>query len=350
MVTESHEYINFDYMEHRTILREKSWDRSRKLVVFDELHKMRGWKSWLKGVYDVEGRPPGVLVTGSARLDVSRRAGDSLAGRYFLHHLHPFDIKEVSHEFSPEESFGRLLRFGGFPEPFLEATDSFYRRWRRTHLDIILRQDLVELESVRDLSGIETLIEMLRSRVGTPISHASLARDLQRDPKTLKHWIEILESMYVVFLVRPYHRNVARSILKEPKCYFFDIAQGRDEEGSRLENLVAAAFAKEVDRLEDEGVVTVRLHYLRTKDGKEIDFALFPDHGPPLLVEVKVSDDAPSRWFGSFERFFPGARKLQLVKDLKREKTYPDGLEVRNLVSWLARFDLSKILSAPQRR
>jgi predicted AAA+ superfamily ATPase len=349
-VAESHEYINFDYVEHRTILREKSWDRSKKLIVFDELHKMKGWKAWLKGIYDVEGLPPGVLVTGSARLDVSRRAGDSLAGRYFLHHLHPFDIKEVAPAVAPEEACGRLLRFGGFPEPFLEASDAFYRRWRKTHLDIILRQDLVELESTRDLTGIETLIEMLRARVGTPLSHASLARDLQRDPKTVKRWIEILESLYVVFIVRPYHRNVARSILKEPRCYFFDIAQGQDDEGTRLENLVAAALLKEVDRLGDEGLMTVRLHYLRTKDGKEIDFALFPERGPPLLIEVKASDDAPSRWFGSFDRFFPGARKLQLVKELKREKTYPNGVEVRNLVTWLTRFDLAKILSAPSRR
>lgn len=345
-VSDSHDYVNFDYADHRTILRDKSWDRSKALLVFDELHKMKGWKAWLKGIFDVEGIPPGVLVTGSARLDVSRRAGDSLAGRYFLHHLHPFDIKEVAAEVEPAEACERLLSFGGFPEPFLEASESFYRRWRKTHLDIILRQDLLDLETVRDLTGVETLIEMLRTRVGSPVSYASLARDLQRDPKTVKRWLEILESLYVIFPVRPYHRNVARTILKEPRYYFFDIAQGRDEAGSRLENLVATALLKEVDRLADEGLPPARLHYLKTRDGKEIDFALFSEGSPPILIEVKSSDDEPARWFGAFERFFPNARKIQLVKDLRREKTYPDGLEVRRLVPWLAGIDLSRLFPA----
>lgn len=344
-VNESYDYLNWDYAEHRSILKQKSWDRSKKLVIFDELHKMKGWKAWLKGIYDVEGIRPGLLVTGSARLDVSRRAADSLAGRYFLHHLHPFDIREVARTVAPEEACNRLLSFGGFPEPFLAADDSFYRRWRTTHLDVILRQDLLDLESVRDLAGIETLIEMLRERVGSPVSCAALGRDLQRDPKTVRRWLEILESLYVIFPVRPWHRNVARAILKEPRYYFYDIAQGRDDSGSRLENLVAAALLKEIDRLADEGLADVRLHYLRTRDGREIDFALFGDDAPPLLLEVKSSDEEPSRWFSAFERFFPKARKLQLVREMKRERTYPNGLEIRRLVPWLAGLDLAPLFA-----
>lgn len=90
-----YQYINYDLAEHRLLLEEKSWDRQKTLIVFDELHKMDRWKAWLKGIYDVEGIPPALLVTGSARLDAFRKTGDSLAGRHFQFRLHPLDLKEA---------------------------------------------------------------------------------------------------------------------------------------------------------------------------------------------------------------------------------------------------------------
>ena len=246
MVSSDHDYLNYDYPPHRLELRERSWDRSKELIIFDELHKMRGWKSWLKGIWDVEGPRPSLLVTGSARLDTARKTGDSLAGRFFQFRLHPFDLKEVKAVIAPEDAFSRIMRVGGFPEPFLENNEEFHARWQKSHTDVILRQDLIDLESVRDISSIETLIELLKQRVGSPVSFSSLARDLERDPNTVKRWLVLLENLYVIFPVRPYHRNVARSILKEPKYYFYDTALVKDDHGSRFENLCACALLKEV--------------------------------------------------------------------------------------------------------
>jgi hypothetical protein len=342
MIEPDHDYFNYDYAPHRLGLKERSWDRQKKLVVLDELHKMKGWKRWLKGVYDVEGIPPALLVTGSARLDAVRKRGESLAGRFFHFRLHPFDIKEARAEIDPEQAFSRLMTVGGFPEPFLENDPTYYERWKRSHLDMILRQDMIDLESVRDVSAIETLIEMLRVRVGTPVSSASLARDLERDPKTIKRWLLLLENLCVIFPVRPYHRNVARAILKEPKYYFYDTAQVQDAPGPRFENLCACALLKEVHFSADCLGQKVSLHYLRTKDGKEIDFGIFPAGRPPLLMEVKYGDEKPSSSFSHFRTFFPDARNLQLVKNLAREKTYPDGTEVRSAVKWLASFVLTE--------
>ncbi len=79
MLESDYQYINYDSAEHRQVLRDKSWDRQRALIIFDELHKRHGWKAWLKGICDVEGLPPALLVTGSARLDAFRKTGDSLA-------------------------------------------------------------------------------------------------------------------------------------------------------------------------------------------------------------------------------------------------------------------------------
>jgi predicted AAA+ superfamily ATPase len=341
MLFERFEYLNHDFVEHRLEIRERSWDREVDLLVLDELHKMKNWKSWLKGIYDVEGSRPRILVTGSARLDIARKMGDSLAGRFFGHRLHPFDLKELAAVGASTEAFDTLMRVGGFPEPFLAGTERFYRRWRKSHIDIILRQDLPVLETVSDIQAIETLVELTRRRVGTSVSMSNLARDLERDPKTVKRWMTVLENLYVVFKVPPYHRRITRSLLKEPKFYFFDNGLVRDE-GAKLENLVACALKKELDRLNDEEGRETSLCYLRTKDKREVDFAVCVDGEVIWMIEVKTTDDTPSKSIAHFAKFLPRVRKAQLVLNLKREKTYPDGTEVRALIPWLENMDLMR--------
>lgn len=344
MLFERFEYFNHDFVEHRLAIREPSWDRQVDLLVLDELHKMKRWKSWLKGIYDVEGTRPRILVTGSARLDIARKMGDSLAGRFFGHRLHPFDLKELSVVGAPPgDAFDTLMRVGGFPAPFLSGEEQFYRRWQRSHIDIILRQDLPTLESVSDVQAVETLVELVRRRVGSSVSMSNLARDLARDAKTIKRWMTVLENLYVVFKVPPYHRNVARSLLKEPKFYFFDNGLVRDE-SARLENLVACALKKELDRLSDEEGLKTSLCYLRTKDKREVDFAVCVDDEAVAIIEVKTSDDTPSKSLAHFGKFLPNARKLQLVLHLKREKTYPNGTEVRTLVPWLEKMAIIRAM------
>ena len=194
------QYVNYDLAEHRLLLQEKSWDRRKQLIVFDELHKMPGWKAWLKGVYDVEGLPPALLVTGSAKLGAFRRVGDSLAGRHFHYRLHPIDVKEAAHftDLGRQEALQRLMTVGGFPEPFLRASPSYYRRWQRTHIDVILKEDLLNITAIRDLQSIETLLALLRTRVGSPISALKLANDLQKSPNTVRNWLTVLENLYIV--------------------------------------------------------------------------------------------------------------------------------------------------------
>ena len=343
MIGPSFDYFNYDSAEHRLALMEKSWDRAKSLVIFDEIHKMKEWKSWLKGVYDTEKMPPSLLVTGSAKLDTYRKVGDSLAGRFFQYRLHPLDLKEIQQVLQPadmEEILDQLLVIGGFPEPFLEGSERFYKRWKRSHLDIILRQDLVDLEKISQIQAIETLIELLRGRVGSPISYSSLAGDLQCSDKTVKKWLTILENMYVIFKVTPFHKNIARSLLKAPKYYFYDTGQILGGKGVKLENLAACALLKEIHRLSDCLGEMYTLHYLRTKEKHEIDFLVTGEEVDPLLLEVKWSDDKPGKNFKRFADYFPDSRKVQIVKELKREKTYPDGLEIRRAHSWLADFSL----------
>ncbi len=326
---EDYAYFNYDLGEDRIALHEKNWDRKKTLVIFDELHKMQQWKAWLKGVYDTEGLPPSLLVTGSAKLDTYRKVGDSLAGRYFQYRLYPMDLKEALHFSSSlgneEEIFDRLWRCSGFPEPFLEGDDTFYRRWRRSHLDIILRQDLIDLYSIRDIKSIETLVMLLKDRIGSTVSYSNLARDLECDANTVKRWLQLLENLYIIFRVSPYSKNIARSLLKEPKYYFYDHTYAEDP-GARLENIVACALLKEMHYIEDTQGFNTSLHFVRTKDGKELDFLVSINEKPTHLIEVKMTDDNPAKSFEYFSKYFESIQCLQLVKKLKREKMYPNGI------------------------
>ena len=332
----SFDYFNYDFDEDRHALLKKRWRRDVEAILLDEIHKMPRWKEWLKGLYDTQGQPPRLVVTGSANLETFRKVGDSLAGRYFHYHLHPLDIQELVtlHHMEAEDAFEALWHFSGFPEPLLKSNARFHRRWQRTHLDMILRQDFLDLFSVQSIKKIEILVALLRHRVGSTLSYSSLSRDIQASPPSIRQWLEHLESVYAIFMVRPFHKNIARAILKEPKIYFFDPTRVMDE-GARLENLVALALLKHLDYLKDREGFDTSLHYLRTKDGLEVDFLLCVEDEPILCVEVKTRDDTPSKAFRPFQKSYPEVPCVQLVRHLKRSFDTENKIMVRDLVSFL---------------
>jgi predicted AAA+ superfamily ATPase len=354
-------YLNYDDADDRTAIRKKQWLREgMEAVIFDELHKMKGWKKWLKGLYDKEGEVgyPRIIVTGSANMDAFTKVGDSLAGRYFEFRLHPLDNKELA-EWGPKKSTESalidLLKLSGFPEPFLKGSEVFYRRWRKTHLDVILRQDFIDLTAIRSIKSIEILVDLLTSRVASPLSFSNLARDLEVDAKTIKTWLTMLENFYVLFKVTPYHHNIARAILKEPKFYFFDIPRAKGisklyknkDEGPRLENAVACSLLKEIHFLEDTQGFTAKLHYLRTRSGQEIDFLIVVEGKPIFCCEVKASDTEPSKALSSFQKMLGLKDAYQLVLHCPKEKEFdtPEGVHIRNVANFLSKFSLLDIIS-----
>ena len=338
----SYVYLNYDAASDRRMIMEEEWPRNVSLIIFDELHKLKNWKSKIKGIYDTNGLPPGLLITGSARLETSRKGGDSLAGRFFTYRLHPLTVKEIvsSLKETPSTALNKLLTLGGFPEPYLQNDESYAKRWRHSLLDSIIRGDLLDLERVRDLKSMEILIDLLRDRVGSTTSYSSLALDLQVSVHTVKHWLQILENLCVVFSVRPYHRNIARSLLKEPKYYFYDTGAVEGGTGPRLENIMALALWRELQLLEDMTGSRIALHYLRDRDGNEVDFLAFVDGRPVLMVEGKAGDETFAKALWHFGRYFPQTSKVQAVLGLKRAKE-KDGVSMIPAHEFLAKLTLS---------
>ena len=311
-------YLNWDFDEDRQDIIKKRWSRDNTLLVFDELHKFPRWKGWIKGIYDVSHEMHSFLITGSARLDVYRRGGDSLMGRYHYWRLHPFTLDEIPKVIAPKEAFKRLMTVGGFPEPFLDGDERTARRWRRERFDRVLREDVRDLESIRNIQLLWLFLDMLRQRVGGLITLSNLATDLQISPKTAKSWLEVSERMYLVFSVRPYTRSLPRAVLKPPKVYFFDNGDIIGDEGARFENLVATSLLKRLHFLEDRDGYRYELRYIRDKEGREVDFAIIKEGRLEELVEAKYSDENISKHLLYYAERLKPRKATQIVAKIKR--------------------------------
>lgn len=331
------QYLNFDVAAHRAVIQAQSWRVSAPLLVFDEIHKMHNWKTWLKGVYDGRAPNQAVLVTGSARMDTFRQSGESLAGRYFRLRLHPLSVREWSQQSgaSPHAVLTQLLVRGGFPEPALASSDADAQRWRADYFAGLVREDVLEFSRLQEITAMRLFAEMLRSRVGSPLSIASLARDLNLSPTTLNKYLNILEALFIVFVVRPWHRNIARATLQSPKVYFYDTGLVLGDEGVRFENLVACHLLKTVQWQQDTRGQSVDLHYIRTKDGAEVDFALSEGDTLTHLLECKLSDGKPQRALARFAEQWPQAQAIQLLRECRAEADI-GRLQIRDAALWLA--------------
>ncbi len=289
-------------------------DDTSPLVVLDEIHKYPMWKNYLKGAYDRDAGRFHFLVSGSGRLDIRQKGGDSLAGRYLFFHLWPFTLSELSGvkqsladflkrplKIDTSDSKGRrriwegLSRWSGFPEPFLKARDEFHLLWSRSYTKQIVREDILSLVHVQKVGHIELLLSLLPERVGSPLSLNQIAGSLGVSFDSIKSWLGVLDDFFLTFRIPPWTRKLARAILKETKLYLMNPALVPDA-GARFENQVALELHKAVAGWNERGEGEFSLHYVRTKEGDEADFLLVRDREPFLVIETKLSatDVSPS--------------------------------------------------------
>lgn len=316
-------------------------------VVFDEIHKHKGWRNVLKGSFDTNKERMQLLVTGSGRFDMYQKSGDSLLGRYFSYHMFPLGLPEAVEDFSHVmddhhifsdsaalaraaraagerntlEGFDLLWRFGGFPEPFLKGEESFHRRWQKDYRTLIAREEVRDLSQIQDIKGIETLAEILPSKVGAPLSLNSLSGDLGYNFRTIARWIDVLCSLYLVFTIRPWHKKITRAIKKEPKLYFFDWSL-LTEPGIRFENLLAVTLLRLSTRLTENGLGDFEIRYIRDSSKREIDFVLVRDTVPIALFEAREG----GRDMNRHGRYFSdklGIPYYQIVHRAERVEEFP---------------------------
>ena len=261
-------------------------------------------------------------MTGSARMDTFKKGGDSLAGRHFHFRLHPLTFWELqaTGNWEKREIVERLIQFGGFPEPFLEGDLAYLKLWHKSHIHRILKEDILDLEKVRELKKIELLVQLLSRSVGSRLNYTVLARTLEVSPHTVKHWLQILEDLFVVFKILPLTHKFPASLLKSPKYYFFDTSRVRGDEGAKLENLVATQLWAHIQFLEDTAGESAGLHFLANKQKHEVDFAIVLDEEIKALIEVKLADDSISPSLQYFNKRLNPRQALQIVHHLSPGK------------------------------
>ena len=321
------------------------------VVVFDELHKNRKWKNFLKGFFDVYGPRARVIVTGSSRLDITRRGSDSLMGRYFLFRMHPWSVGECARPVPPESllhspesisdaDWSALIEHGGFPEPFLKRNPRFTRRWRSLRQDQLTKEDLRDVAHLQDLGAMETLALVLAERSSGQLIYSNLSREIGVAVDTARRWVDLLVRLHYGFLVRPWFTNVAKSLRKEPKWFLRDWS-GIQDAGARAETLIACHLLKAVEGWTDLGLGQFELRYLRDKLKREVDFLVVRDRKPWFLVEVKSSDGKLSDALGYFQAQTKAQHAFQVVLErpfIKADcfkRTDPVVVPARTLLSQL---------------
>ncbi|TVQ19895.1 MAG: ATP-binding protein [Spirochaetaceae bacterium] len=294
-------------------------------VIFDELHKYRSWRTFLKGFFDVYEASTRTVVTGSARLGFFRRGGDSLMGRYFLYRMHPISLGELACTLPPHSalreprrvdaaSIASLIRFGGYPEPFLKSDTRFYNRWRRLRSELLFREDLRDLTLIQDVGQVEVLGRLLANLAGGVLNYSNLASDLNSSVDSARRWTAALEALYYCYTIRPWFRNIPKSLRRQPKVYLWDWSMV-DRSGPRAENFVASHLLKAVHWWTDVGIGTFDLFYLRDKAKREVDFVVTRDGKPWFLVEVKSSTGPLSPSLEYFQRETGSLHAFQVVMD-----------------------------------
>lgn len=325
----------------------------KRIVVFDEIHKYSRWKQFLKGFYDLYGKRFGIVATGSARMDVYKKGGDSMMGRYFPYRMHPLSVAELLDTSIPgerlvrqpkrlsDEEWNALLHFGGFPDPFVMRDVRFSKRWNSLRFDQLTKTDMRDLTRIGELDQLSALAEMLANRSGEQLVYKSLGCDLGIDEKTAKKWVKALKHLYFGFEVRPWFNNVENSIRKMPKWYLRDWANIPDE-GKRAETLIACHLLKAVEGWTDLGYGEFSLGYLRDKSKREVDFVVVRDGIPWFLVEVKKGKESLSDALAFFQRRIGAKHAFQVVLD--SEYVDQDCFEYESPVAVPARTFLSQLL------
>lgn len=331
-------YVNWDNIDDREIILAgpailvdrlglNRLSNTIPVALFDELHKYPRWKQFLKGFFDTYADQVRITVTGSSRMDVYRRGGDSLMGRYFLYRMHPFSIAEILRQDLPDAKrivhqpgkiktadFEALWHHGGYPEPFLKRDKRFSRRWQSLRLEQLVREDIRDLTQIQQIDQLELLVKLLANRSAHQLIYGNLAKEVRVSIDTVRRWVDVLCNLHLGFMVRPWFRNISRSLRKEPKWFLRDWASIEDV-GDKAETFVACHLLKAVDGWNDMGLGKFELGYLRDKEKREVDFLVVRDGNPWFLAEIKHHEESISPALKFYQDQLNAPFAFQLVID-----------------------------------
>ena len=334
LIIDSASYLNWDIPTHRETILKRELPLT-DFWCFDEIHKYTSWRDYLKGVYDEFHNDHRIMVTGSARLDMLRKSGDSLQGRYHHLRLHPLSIKELG--ITKEKNLLQLLKLGGFPEPYFSKSEIEAKRWSTNYRSLLVNQESVAIETISDLSKLELLSLRLPELVGSPLSLNALREDLQIAHKTVSRWINILENIYMIYRVAPFGSPLIRAVKKEQKHYHFDWSLVPDM-ATRFENMIASHLLKWVHYQRDVYGEQIELRYFRDTDKREVDFCITRNLQAQMFIECKWGDSSTSAHLHYLQKKFPHAKFYQISATGKKQFINKKNITHMPAVNFLQQF------------
>ena len=330
------EYFNWDVYEHRKkILSGQKFIEAifpleipgeKPLIIFDELHKFSDWKNYIKGFYDLYKDYYNIIVTGSARLNIFQKGGDSLMGRYFSYTISPFSVGEISANplyglfrkpsLISQNNYEALYNYGGFPAPYIKRSKKGYLQWKRSRISQLFREDVRDLTNIKEVSKLELCAQLLEYQSSNILNRTTISKHIQVSIPTVNTWIETLKQFYYVFTIQPWAKNIPHSLIKEPKIFLNDWSFVEDI-GKRFENFIATHLKKSVDFWSETGMGEFELYYLRDKKQREVDFLVTKDGSPWMLVEAKTSVQSASKNLYYYRDLLNAPYAFQVTKNME---------------------------------
>lgn len=301
-----------------------------KAAIIDEVQRAPALALAIKAAVDADRRPGRFLLTGSAGILSLPRLADSLAGRMELHTLWPFSQGElagvretfIDRMFAESPKAGDTpaatsndlvdrICLGGFPEIHARRNWPRRRAWFDAYIDTIVQRDLRDIANVERLSDLPRLLGLLASRACQLVNFADLSRALAVPQTTLKRYVALLETTFLVRLLPAWFTNVGKRLTKAPKLLLTDTGLlmhvlGADSDrlhsdrllfGHALENFVAMELIKQLGWCERR----CELFHFRTPAGAEVDLVLEDRAGNLVGIEVKSAASLQRRDFRGLE-------------------------------------------------
>lgn len=278
-------------------------------VIFDEVQRAPQLFSYLQTMVDQSRKMGQFMLSGSQNFNLLNSITQSLAGRVALFRLLPFDFAELKAESLLPEDFTEILIRGNYPALYdrpLPTTD-FYANYLETYVE----RDVSTLLNIKDLTSFRTFVRLCAARAGQLLNLTELSRDAAISVPTVRSWLSILESSYLVFQLTPYFRNFNKRLVKSPKLYFYDTGLLcfllgiktaeqlllNEQKGAIFENFIINEYIRQNHHQN----LHREFYYWRDSNGLEID--LLVGGGSPAfdLVEIKASKTIVQKMFNNLD-------------------------------------------------
>ena len=310
-----------------------------KGAILDEVQRVPELFSYLQEILDNSKTKGLFILTGSNNFLLQQNISQTLAGRIGYLNLLPFSLEELQLSKKLPKSDDELMIKGFYPPIYdkkIPPTD-----WCPNYIRTYIERDVRQLKNVTDLIVFEKFIRLLAGRNGHELNNSSLANDVGVDVKTIQAWIGILESSFIIYLLKPHYENYNKTLIKRPKVYFYDTAIVCSLLGIRNKEQLATHASR---GLIFEGMVVtemvkkrankglpINLYYWRDKTGHEVDI-IIDDAGKSFPIEIKSGKTIGSDFFKNLNywRNLSGVKKSLLIYAGLQNQKRSDNSEVIN--------------------